>query len=69
MIAGMKGKNLSRPQTAVKIALLRHNSNALLDAHRISGNIDTHNKCAAAGRAHIGCQDADSCRLAGPVWS
>ena len=39
MIAGMKGKNLSRPQTAVKIALLRHNSNALLDAHWISGNM------------------------------
>src|ERR1700730_15500066 len=69
VITGMEGEDLASAQAAVEITLLRDDSDALLDAHRISGYVDASDIGAAASGSYTGSQDADSRSFPGAIWS
>ena len=69
MIAGVEGEYFAGAQTAIQVALLRHNGDALLDAHRVGHYIDARNMSGTAGWQDACGEHANGSRFARSVGS
>jgi hypothetical protein len=66
-VFSMEEQDFPRGQAAIQIVDLGHNSDAALNRHRISGDIDAVNARRAARRHHAGGENADGGCLTGAV--
>src|SRR5580692_3717372 len=69
MIGGVKGQDFAYAETAVEVALLGDDGDALLDADGVGSHVETHDGGGAGGGQHAGDQHADGGGFAGAVGS